>query len=83
MAIKEKKAINPKNTMDQASKAKQRVKSMIENLPQFATVGIAHNNSGYFVKVHLSQPVPEIYKIPSTVEGVTVETEVVGTSRVY
>jgi hypothetical protein len=83
MARKEKKAINPKNTMHQASKAKQRVKSMIENLAQFATVGIAHNNSGYFVKVHLSQPVPEIYNIPSSVEGVTVETEVVGTSRVY
>lgn len=75
-------AIKQKNTMAQASQAKQRVKSMIENLPQFATVGIAHNNSGYFVKVHLSQPVPE-HNIPSSVEGVTVETEVVGTSCVY
>lgn len=76
-------AIRQKNTMAQASKAKQRVKSMIENLPQFATVGIAHDNSGYFVKVHLSQSVPEIHNIPSSVEGVTVETEIVGTSRVY
>lgn len=71
--------INPKNTIDQARKAKQRVKFLIENLPQFVAVGIAHNNSGCFVKVHLSQPVPEIYNIPSTVEGVTVETEVVRT----
>lgn len=71
--------VNPKNTIDQARKAKQCVKSMIEDFPQFVSVGIAHNNSGYFVKVHLSQPVPENYNIPSTVEGISVEAEIIGT----
>lgn len=73
---------SPTNTIEQARKAKQRVKFLIENLPELATVGIAHNDSGYSVKVYLSQPVPENYNIPSTVEGITVEIEIVGTSRV-
>lgn len=71
--------IIPKNTIDQARKAKERVKFMIETLPQLVTLGIAHNNSGYFLKVYLSQPVPKIHSIPSSIEGITVETEVVGT----
>jgi hypothetical protein len=48
-----------------------------------AGVGLSRNESGFVVKVHLSTPLPEGFRIPSQVQGVPVLTEYVGQAYAY
>lgn len=45
------------------------------------SAGISHDESGYFVKVHLS--CYSSHNIPNEIEGVKIETVTVGTPRTY
>lgn len=66
-------------TIEQARKVKQYLVSINEKMS--ATIGISRDNSGYYVKVHLFEPTT--HNIPSSVDNVKVEVEIVGTPEIY
>ena len=66
--------------LKEARKAKQSLLSITQNLPTI--IGLAYDDSGYFLIVHLSEPI-ENYNIPSSIEGVRVVIEITGLPRVF
>ncbi len=61
---------------NQATKAKNYLATII-NFP----IGLAYDNSGYFLKVHLPQSV--VFNIPTTIEGVRVIVDITGSVSIY
>ncbi|MDF2387402.1 hypothetical protein JMG10_38495 [Nostoc ellipsosporum NOK] len=70
-------------TKEQAREAKHEVLSQISDRPELTGVGISRSGDGYSVKVHLSQPLPKDVNIPSRVNNVVVEAEIVGTAYAF
>jgi hypothetical protein len=65
------------NNLQQARDAKLSITSTIKDL----SVGIARDNFGFYLKVHLSELVN--HNIPSEINGIKVIVEVTGLSESY
>jgi len=66
-------------TLQQARNAKLSLTSTTKDLP--VSIGIAHDNHGYYLKVYLSELVN--HNIPSEIDVVRVVIEVTGLPRSY
>ena len=66
-------------TLEQARKAKQIARTLLENVPGLNGIGITSEGSGYAVKVNLNGM--ESPSIPVEIEGVPVKVETIGTIR--
>lgn len=65
--------------LEQARQAKRTLLGELADDERIVGIGIARAGDGYLVKVNLA--VAAAYVVPSTVDGVPVVTEVVGTIR--
>lgn len=68
-------------SLDDARAAKARALELFRPLADVVGVGITRLGQGYAVKVNLRQPPTQGVEIPSEVEGVPVQVEVVGPIR--
>lgn len=66
-------------TLEQARAAKQKLALQLADVDGVVGVGITKVNGHYAVKVNLQEPLPNPTPIPSHIEGVPVDVEVVGT----
>lgn len=66
-------------TIDEARAAKARVLEIFRRLGAVASVGISRIDGGYGLKVNLRKPLRPGVSPPTTVEGVPVRVELVGT----
>ena len=69
------------STLDEARAAKAHAADVFQSLAEVAGVGITRVESGYGLKVNLSQAPAEDVALPSEVDGVPVRIEVVGRIR--
>ena len=69
------------STLDEARRAKERAKTLLAEMIGVNGIGITSDESGYAVKVNLAQPLSPGQSIPSHIDGVPVQTEVVGAIR--
>ena len=68
-------------TIDEARAAKARALEIFRRLGAVASVGITRVDDGYGLKVNLREPLRSGVSPPTTVEGVPVHVEVVGSIR--
>lgn len=68
-------------TLEQARAVRTWVVQRYAGLPQVVGVGLVCVGEGFGVKVNLKEPLPQTEVIPSEIQGVSVQTEVVGTIR--
>ncbi|MFO1323630.1 MAG: hypothetical protein U1F15_06160 [Burkholderiales bacterium] len=66
-------------TQEEARSAKPRAHSAFSRLADVVGVGIARRGDGYALKVNLRCAPPAGVALPSDIDGVPVEVEVVGT----
>ena len=71
--------------LKKAYQAQQEVCNILRERKELQAVGIAPCSKGYFVKVNLSYPLPEevTEKLPNKVDGVPIQTEIVGPAVVF
>ena len=72
-------------TREQAQRAKQKLETMLGNIPEFADappqVGLSLLEGGFGIKLNLAEASPAASRLPSEVDGVPVRVEVVGKAR--
>jgi hypothetical protein len=68
-----------KISLDQARNAKPLAKKLFSRVADVNGVGITQVKQGYAVKVNLSSPPAKGVVLPSEVDGVPIQVEVVGT----
>jgi hypothetical protein len=68
-------------SLDQARAAKQKVKELLADRAVINGVGISSVNERYAVKVNMTRPPTADDAIPTQVDGVPVNVEVVGNIR--
>jgi hypothetical protein len=67
-------------TLDEARSAKLTLSAALAGDSRINGIGIGYDATGYVLKVNLTVP-DAADRVPSTVDGVSVRTEVVGTIR--
>ncbi|MBE9049625.1 hypothetical protein IQ243_04245 [Nostocales cyanobacterium LEGE 11386] len=71
---------NEEECLKKAHSAKEEVSHILEGQRELQAIGIATCGRGYSIEVNLSSPLPKevARKLPKKVEGVPVNTEIVG-----
>ncbi len=68
-------------TIDEARAAKAKAVELLKGLPAVVGIGIAKLAEGYGVKINVSQETGEARSLPTSIDGVPVRVEIVGTIR--
>ena len=68
-------------TLEEVRAAKPEATKVFGRVARLAGVGITRLGAGYALKVNLTEPAEDPTKLPSKVNGVPVQVEVVGTIR--
>lgn len=71
----------PGVTLEQARAAKAAALRRFEKLGTVVGVGITRVDGDYAVKINLQAPLPEGTELPTEIDGVPVQVEVVGSVR--
>jgi hypothetical protein len=71
----------PQVTLEEAQAAKQAVRRRFETLGKVVAVGITRVRGEYAVKVNLSEPLEAGIKLPTEIDGVSVQVEITGSIR--
>ncbi|MBH8553065.1 hypothetical protein I8751_11945 [Nostocaceae cyanobacterium CENA357] len=69
-----------KEILDKAIHASEKVSHLLEGIEEIQAIGVSRSDKGYSVKINLTSPLPTevASKVPEKLEGVPIETEVVG-----
>ncbi|MEA5505900.1 hypothetical protein VB735_22840 [Halotia wernerae UHCC 0503] len=69
-----------KEILDKAIHASETVSHLLEGIEEIQAIGVSRSDNGYSVKINLTSPLPTevASKVPEKLEGVPIETEVVG-----
>ncbi|MFN6516588.1 MAG: hypothetical protein RMY29_019070 [Nostoc sp. CreGUA01] len=72
--------IERQEILDRAIDASKKVSSILEGREEIQAIGVSRSDYGYSVKIDLNSPLPKevASQLPKKVEGVPVETEVIG-----
>lgn len=69
-----------KETLSKAIHVSEEVSQILEGREEIQAIGVSRNGKGYSVKINLNSPLPKevASRLPERVEGVPIETEIVG-----
>lgn len=70
-------------TVEQARRAKVQVGHMVRHIPEVNGIGITRLGNGWAVRVNLVSKPSDTSKLPVAVDGVPIQTKIVGRAKIH